>query len=738
MQFRKEEIEKGVSTADSGVLELIWENDFLNKTINMIREIRIPRTTVSSSTNGLRWSDDGQLALVTGASVTILSPSVIKSQEAGDVKKMDEQYDTTRTLAIEEKQHFLEGKTMANDEALSIGGASSDHVVTDVCWSPTGISLRRGCLLAALTTRNEVFIYEPKGNPGLGRWRQLYSLNNALMGDLGLDQPSLKDAEVRQLRIHSICWTRACPVKGSKWGTSFLLLGSESGGLALYRVDSLASLQFVQHSQVFDNSRWITNLEVSEWIQASEESKSRHAFVAVTTSDNAVEIRRLVYDPPTESVTWDTDNPATQVLPPSRFYSSTQSFYVDKKTDVAVLAVYRTGTLNVWKFNGGVNANGQRVFTSFSSLASGVVISGGDDQNVVRITVVSCKGEVYACEMDLHAESIVLRPIIEQAISGLVAKKRKTLDIATADAETIDFRTFGAIMHPHGNYMAIAYAVFLGKKLRYPINSEQSRRIAFLSLSHLSTPRLPSPWPITAGSSLCSWWEAKALIKAIPPVSRDEYRQSLIATMSANLPSAEQLVQGYLSQSPSDSLTTDLYEALINNLALDKIRFLDHYGEYENWPPLVVKLLAITVLKHIKQHPQLLENSTDVDRAILYSLSQHLPDAVADLRFFPDSPELIEISGGFFTQKFDFTITDSITTIPNQPSSETENPITWKRCSITFLPLMAVDCLTCTACFRKALKLNTDQLKDSALANILLDSLDACIYCGGRFYERSD
>jgi hypothetical protein len=393
----------------------------------------------------------------------------------------------------------------------------------------------------------------------------------------------------------------------------------------------------------------------------------------------------------------------------------------------------------VWRFNGRAEAAGQRVFTGFSSLATGVVVcDAGDDANTVRITVVSCKGEVYACEMGLMAESITLRPIMEQVVSGLVAKKRKTLNIATADAETIDFRTFGAILHPHGNYMAIAYAVFLGKKLRYPINSEQSRRIAFLALSNTSTPRMPSPWPITAGSSLCSWWEAKALLKAVPPVSRDEYRRSLIANMSANLPTGEELVQGYLSHQSADELATDLYKGFINNGTLDRIRFLDHYGEYENWAPLAVKLLAITVLKHTKQHPDLLQNSNDIDRAILYSLSQHIPEGAPDLKCLPDTPDLIQMSGGFFTQQFDFTITDSITTIPNHPSSEAEKPMTWKRCSITLLPLMAVDCLTCTACFRKALKLNTDQLQNSTLANILLNSLDACIYCGGRFYERSD
>lgn len=716
----------------------------------MIREIRIPRITVSSSTNGLRWSDDGQLALVTGASVTILSPSVIKSQEVGDVKKMDEQYDTTRTLPIEDKQHFLEDKTLANDESLSIGGTSSDHVVTDVCWSPTGISVRRGCLLVTLTTRNEVFIYEPTGNPGLGKWRQRYSLNKALMEDLGLYQSCLKDAEVQQLRVHSMCWTRACPIMGSKWGTSFLLLGTESGGLAIYRVDPSALLQFVEHNKIFDNGSWITNLEVSEWIEAPAQlatgpefdssSKKSYAFVAITTSDNTVEVRRLVYDPATETIEWDKNASTTQVLPSSRFYSSAQSFYVDSKTGMVVFAVYRTGTLNVWKFNihGTLDVNGQRVFTGFSSLATGVVICSGDEENVVRTTVVSCKGEVYACEMDLAAESMILLPIMEQVISGLVAKKRKTLDIATADAETIDFRTFGAIMHPHGNYMAIAYAVFLGKKLRYPINSEQSRRVAFLPLSHLSTPRMPSPWPITAGSSLCSWWEAKALLRSIPPVSRDEYRQSLIAHISENLPSREQLIQDCLSHTPSENLTTDLYDVLINNHTLDKIRFLDHYGEYESWAHLVIKILAITVLKHVKQHPALLQNSNEIDRAILYSLSQQIPEEASDLKYLPDSQELVQISGGFFTQQFDFTVTDNITTIPNHPATEVEEPMTWKRCSITLLPLMAVDCLTCTACFRKALKLNTDQLQGSTLANILLDSLDACIYCGGRFYERSD
>lgn len=720
----------------------------------MIREIRLPRTTVSSVHDALRWSDDGQLALVSGTSVTILSPSVTKSLETSDEHKVDEQYDTTNTISIDEKVYFLDGKVLDNDEELSIGGTSSEHVITDVRWSPSGISIWRGCLLAALTTRNELFIYESTGNPGVGKWVQRVDMNRLLLSDLHLDSyglddessPPLKDAYIRSIRFHSMSWTKACPTKLSKWGTSFLLLGTEDGGVIIYSVDPETGVVFKSRTQLYEQTDWITGIETSEWWS---ESGTNNAWVTVTNSTNEVKVAKLCYDVTAESVYWGAEG-IYSILGPSRFYISVQNWYLDRANNAAFLAVCRTGTLDIWRFEQQQQPQHQRVFTGFSSIGSGVVLfeDSDNDSNNLRVTVTSCKGETFCCEVK-GSDPMILTAMPEQVISGLVSRKRKTLDIATSDSNSngealVDFRIYAAVLHPHGSFMAVVYAIFQGKKLRYPINSEQSRRIAFLPLTASPSPSLmPSAWPITAGSSLCTWWEIRALTKALPPMAREEYKKTLIKNISREIESDPEIVNRNINNRESTGdLSQDLYMALINDSTMDKLRLLAHYGERPSWDSLVIKILAITTLKFINHRfPNEGDISNPIDRAILYSLSQQLNDeetATDKLKFTPSTPELITISGGFFDQQFLFPpdVTNS-TAIENHSESGT-GKMKWKKCSITLLPIMSVDCLTCTGCFKKALKTKSSELVGSVIGTILLHTLDACIYCGGRYYERSE
>lgn len=141
----------------------------------MVKEVKVERTTSNSFNNALKWSDDGQIALVNGQVVNVYSPDAAKAKQEG---RPDELYDETRTASIEEIQEdVFDGLVLEQDEAFSVGATTNDYVVTDVCWSPTGMSQTKSCLLGVLTSKNEVLVYESPGLSPSKKWKEVSNLH---------------------------------------------------------------------------------------------------------------------------------------------------------------------------------------------------------------------------------------------------------------------------------------------------------------------------------------------------------------------------------------------------------------------------------------------------------------------------------------------------------------------------------------------------------------------------------
>lgn len=699
----------------------------------MIREIKLPRTLVSVPGDALKWSDDGQLALCSGPYATIMVPSIAKSRE--EPAKGDEQYDIARTDSIEINPDYAEQLPMATDEKFSMGASTTEHVITDLAWSPTGMSSRRGCLLAVLTSKNEAFVYEPCGNPGLNNWTVKYSLNQLLIEDLGVaGKQELSNYDFSKLRIHSIVWSR--PVKGStKWGTSFLLLGMETGHLIIYEVNPDVGIKLRYNWQVQESERWLCKMEMSQWtkINDAEDSIVYGSLLSIGDDTNRITVKYLTYDCNSSELQVKS---STNLLDASRFVLSTQSIYSDNSpsningtnghsdgASLTVLAAHRTHNLHIWLFRKDECVLSKGVYTNFSSVASGIAIAPSEnDASHIRLLTVSTRGEVFCALLDPSNGEVT--EYVDNSIVSLV-NKRRAVDSGSGEVDVIDFRSHGLIVHPHGSYMAMAYGVFQGKKLRFPIQSEQARRIAFLPL-FTTNPRLPQPWPPTAGSSLCTWWEVRALTKNLPRSARDDYFKAIID--SANVQAASLVPVS--ERSSTGDLAKDLSNALLFDKSVDSIRLLDYYGITREGHFTILSLLASTTLRYVKENPGLRLGS--LDRAILLAYNNVVEDS--QLHYQDDSNEAgnIKLSGGFFEQEFDF-----------KESAEQEriysksNNLPWQRCSITLLPLLTVDCLTCGGCFRKILaKSPLPDDKQSSLMDTIISTLDVCIFCGGRYYSR--
>ena len=550
-----------------------------------------------------------------------------------------------------------------------------------------------------------------------------------------------------ETRIHSMSWSSGRVVSDSKWPTSFLFLGTETGCLIVYQISPI-SIKFVDKWEMVDG--WLTNLLISPWIE--QKGGEYQALISIGSSRNEVKVIPVEYHSDGEFIL--NMNLGTIALEPSRFSLSTQQWHVPQisaNESCFILAVHRTFNLHVFYFNSndfGCEAS-FRISTQFSAVASGLVIHSIIPTNdIVKILVMSCRGEVFSCDFDIRNQSVVDSLGSERILSSFVVKKKKSIDVTTVaggissngPAINVEFSCFALVPHPHGNYMAVTYGLLQGDRLRYPINSQQVRRIAFLPMHRMSIDNasnvVPVVQPILRGSSVSSWWEARVLTKAISKADREIYISFLKRALAPITPINYQELEN-IGMDGKLSLSQKLEKVLFRSSVLDHQRMVDHLidkseeegNDSQSYLPL--SILSTIVLQHVAKNSNHM-NFTDLDKAALCSYN-HFVDVENQSIKYPMLSCSVSIKvPPSFEETFEFSDPATASSIDEITS---ENGHSWKRCSVTLLPLTNINVLTCGACNRKVIK-KSELENVGELLTIILDTIDACIYCGGRFYDR--
>lgn len=669
-----------------------------------MKEIKIFRTDITSVTDAVSWSSDGQLAVNSGTHVTILTPTITK-------ESIDEEYTQRQTPQLDQGVNFMENNYgFYYDEKFSMTTYATENAITDIIWSPTGSSARRGCLLSVLTTRGEVCIYEPLGNPAFAEWKVKYHLNQQMIEECDIEKP-LRNNDVMELRFHSIEWSGAYPWVGSKWGTSFVIAGAENDTLVLFQHDD-EGLRFLEKWNGGLEGTWVTQLRMSG------KDNEQNSLLAFSNELNELAVKKIRYNAQAMKIESD-DN--IQLLNKSRLRISAMRWWSTPDMFRTFLVTYQTGYLHLFVFDQELNIikADLKVISPWSKECSGIVIYPINEQ-VLKVVATSCQGDVLAAEYDGNTDEFVHAP--ENTINNFVSRRR---DLSVDDDVEFALKMYSASPHPHGRYMAVLYSVYQAQKFKYPVLSESVRRVAFLPTQTISPNDVYTISSIMEGSALCSWWEIGILMKCCNKKEKDVFKNNLIQGTKQEVDKDTQNVSQRMA---SDNLGQDLEATLLANPTFDRLRLLQHYG-YDHHLT-VLKALATTTLKFVHKLGDL--ELTDIDRAVLQSYSHFIDDPKLA---FDDSSnegegEPITITGGFFEEKFEFT----------KPMNETAiiscSDHTWPRCSITLLPLLGVNVLTCSGCGRKAVHASTLPENPGKLTEVILDTLDVCIYCGGRYYER--
>lgn len=546
--------------------------------------------------------------------------------------------------------------------------------------------------MTGLTSRGEVLIFESCGNPATNKWRLWCNLSQVLAKDLGiLETGESSESEVQEARIHSIEWT-ARYMDESKWGAALLLLGTENGNVLAYKTEREGKLKLLQRFHVVDG--WVVGLRLSSFYDAY------NSFLAVQGHKNDVYLVGLQYS---NGVL--TASMPEELVKASRYVVSAISWL--RLGGKHVLAIHSAFHLHIFLFDDDALVHTETTTLDFLSAACGIVIYKKSEE-VVGISVMSCKGETFSYEINVQTFAGLYGGgyAADYLVNFMNERKKKT----NSDEGSTAVQSYGFVAHPNGTYAALAYSIAPDNTLRYPIISQQSFRIGFIPLE--KSPIIEARSPVE-GSSLSLWWEIKSHVKALPPAQRELFMSNIMSRLALTPPAVQ----------TSELLEADFMVNLFSPI-LDQIRLRSHLDEEFDGGTLILRHLATIVVNYVLSSG--LNVDSDLDRAVLLSYASFVPNTIEKIK----GPTTIAVSGGFFEEKFDFAGPQQTQTVITSTDFHS-----WQRCSLTLLPILTTDSLCCSGCDRSII--NWSSLKDAPLASRILQTLDTCIYCGCRYYQRT-
>ncbi|KAF8928389.1 hypothetical protein BGZ47_001660 [Haplosporangium gracile] len=286
----------------------------------------------------LNWSEDNILALITPASVNIVTPCLPGALDRSPIKFL-----LTSTPALTIAGDSPSWKLMAN--VANIRNAVSPLVIDYLvgAWSPTGCSPLKGCILAIITSRHSVFLYIPTSSHADRQWQKYLVLDQYLSTYWGA-QPEIDPEMADKLESVSLAWSPKIHYGGIG---SVLALGNKAGHVTLWHVTSKENVRCIE-SWKTGSETWVIQLSWSPWVLEGNQYVS---MLAYATADGQVRVREVTFKPesPLEGidVSENVMGAPNQTLHPCTVLRWSPTFYeASKKRNM--LAFSRGNRLNVW------------------------------------------------------------------------------------------------------------------------------------------------------------------------------------------------------------------------------------------------------------------------------------------------------------------------------------------------------------------------------------------------------
>ncbi|KAL7271927.1 hypothetical protein RUND412_005290 [Rhizina undulata] len=250
----------------------------------MLRDVRL--RLLPNVLNCVRWSQDGQVAIVACEDVVVLIP---KNGLTGGKRLQQFHHSRVnlRGLIIKTAEEEIDP---GDAEWYSLGEEQGPGYAKQAEWSPLGVDSCSRCVLAVSTTNHRLWLFVPGLEPWVD-WRVKFDMAVKIreFKDWPEDDKVVFPEVVRQrLRGRSMSWSPACMgLAGKRWGESLLAVANDWGEITLLRVTSEGfeikkSFKAVPLSELTFGNKEATFVKCLAWSRwaTTEDGKSGTALLA--------------------------------------------------------------------------------------------------------------------------------------------------------------------------------------------------------------------------------------------------------------------------------------------------------------------------------------------------------------------------------------------------------------------------------------------------------------------------
>ncbi|OLL23618.1 putative transcription factor tau subunit sfc9 [Neolecta irregularis DAH-3] len=416
--------------------------------------------------NCAKWSNDGQLAVATEKHITILTPK----------KMLFHGLAFDKTIFEIEKDNLELGEQYVNDSSTFALIDQSDSAVRAIAWSPTGFTLYKGCLLVALNSMGQIFIYEPSGHPATSTWIVKSRLNTRIVSNLNISSADIDIGleDQQRLRVYSISWSPPFYPRGSRWGQSLFASGNGLGEVLLWRLtpDGEEIIETIPTNQGI-----VLNIAWSDWTSDSDVYSSDIVITSCDGSSSVISLRCFLVD--------DVLDFSVDLISPSVDWRPTFVSWVPREASTSpkvILIAYPSRIMAYCLIDEGRTWQVCE-FTDSENLSSSVAgfhILSSHCSQVYHVYVTTTDG--FGCVLDLCLRDYSLKLSEDHTRFQNTLKERVRRHIITDDPNNTEMRIYGTSAVINGLFLAIVYEIVPVRTIRYVVDSQKKSRVMFYPL----------------------------------------------------------------------------------------------------------------------------------------------------------------------------------------------------------------------------------------------------------------
>ncbi|KAJ6482521.1 putative zinc-finger of transcription factor IIIC complex-domain-containing protein [Mycena sanguinolenta] len=254
--------------------------------------LNVPVVASSPSCTAFQWSADGQACFLTKTALYIMTPDHGLNFDSTAIKAAPDQdgvqpLEWHRTLIqFDRAVDYLWPEQSQDWSAIALG--SVDISLWAVTLSPSNISERAGCILAALSSSMDLTLWTAGRNGIKGTWIKIYDITPFLLEHFSNENNTVRALKSQVISIH---WSPQADfgLTPTALDNGSLLVAGTRAGMLLFLRYRNSTVELAETTSISD--RWIVCVRFSSWITAG--SGKCDAYVAYATDDGVVSVVKV-------------------------------------------------------------------------------------------------------------------------------------------------------------------------------------------------------------------------------------------------------------------------------------------------------------------------------------------------------------------------------------------------------------------------------------------------------------